>query len=208
MLSTEMSYEEIFHRLLSIRSGIPVFDFISNALDGEKRKRLEKEYEVFESGNFFVCDTSEPDTRTIEQAVSKTQPDVFILDYIQHATDGGNGDYHAISRLMRFLKDVAVRNNLAVLLVSQLSRAAEIGYDSKGRLLENSRPLLRHLKGSGGLEEESHVVILLSHLVRDDQSPTLPVIADLAKNKNGPKGIVELSFDRVHCRFIGEASEK
>ena len=85
---------------------------------------------------------------------------------------------------------------MPVLVISQLSRAPEARSDH--------RPLLSDLRESGALEQDADVVVLL---FRPDQYPDVKPedenIAELnvAKQRNGPTGLVRLAFLKQETRF-------
>jgi replicative DNA helicase len=82
-----------------------------------------------------------------------------------------------------------------VVALSQLSRAPEQRTDH--------RPTLSDLRESGSLEQDSDLVLLL---YRDEMYNTRSEDAGLAevivgKHRNGPTGMVKLSFAREFTRF-------
>jgi len=86
-------------------------------------------------------------------------------------------------------------------VLSQLSRAPEARSDH--------RPQLSDLRESGALEQDADVVILI---YRDDvynKDPNSPDAGTaeliLAKQRNGPTGVVRLAFLREQTRFANLA---
>jgi replicative DNA helicase len=80
-------------------------------------------------------------------------------------------------------------------VLSQINRAVEHR--------ANKRPTLADLSGSGGLESASDVALLL---YRDDYydkgSPEPNVLeVNVAKQRNGPTGVVKLVFNRTTQRM-------
>ena len=104
-----------------------------------------------------------------------------------------------LASISRSLKGLAKELRVPILVLSQLSRASETRTDH--------RPMLSDLRESGALEQDADVVIFI---YREDQyadknaPPTETTgTAELiiAKQRNGPTGIVKLAFIREFTRF-------
>ena len=102
-------------------------------------------------------------------------------------------------RLTRSLKNLAREFNVPVIALSQLSRSVE------NRV--SKRPVLADLRESGSIEQDADLVCLL---YRDNYyKPIVDInkekeIAELiiAKHRNGPIGIVQLTFDAKSTAFL------
>jgi replicative DNA helicase len=101
-----------------------------------------------------------------------------------------------LASISRSLKMLAKELNVPVVILSQLSRAPEARSDH--------RPMLSDLRESGALEQDADVVMLL---FRPDQYPDVKPedenIAEIniAKQRNGPTGMVRLAFMKSETRF-------
>ena len=104
-----------------------------------------------------------------------------------------------MSEVVRDLKSMAKELDVPVIVVSQLSRAAEMSTEK--------RPQLRHLRDSGELEQVADVVLFLYREEYHDpeaaQQHNTENLCEviIAKHRNGPVGSVELFFDKEHARF-------
>jgi replicative DNA helicase len=81
--------------------------------------------------------------------------------------------------------------------ISQLSRAPE-----KGR--REPRPVLSDLRESGAIEQDADVVIFIyrAELYRPtDESLRGVAEINVAKQRNGPVGLINLAFIREYARF-------
>ena len=124
--------------------------------------------------------------------------DMLVIDYIQLMQGRGRFENRTLelASISRSLKGLAKELNVPVLVISQLSRAPEARSDH--------RPLLSDLRESGALEQDADVVVLL---FRPDQYPDVKPqdenIAELnvAKQRNGPTGLVRLAFLKQETRF-------
>lgn len=123
--------------------------------------------------------------------------DLLVVDYLQ-LIDGqprkGEIREQEVARISRRLKGLAKQLRIPVLALAQLNRAVE------GR--EDRKPRVSDLRESGQIEADADVVMLL-------HEPEPPVSADVpsqiqivvAKHRGGPKGTVELTFDKQQQRF-------
>lgn len=124
---------------------------------------------------------------------------VFI-DYLQLMALGGpvESRQQEISTISRYLKAMARELDVPVVVLSQLNRAAE------GR--EGHRPRMSDLRESGSIEQDADVIILLHredyyHRGETDYEENNTAEIIIAKQRNGPTGVVELIFDGRLTRF-------
>jgi replicative DNA helicase len=152
---------------------------------------------------FFINDepTRLPD---IEAAITtlamKHKCRLVAVDYLQliegPQTDNENFNLTKISKV---LKQTFKRLNIASLVSVQLNRGNEAG--------EVRPPRLRDLRGSGSLEQDGDLIVLLhrdDYYKRDenDYQPDHKLQAIIAKNKDNKGGIVPLFFDGKTQRVI------
>lgn len=133
----------------------------------------------------------------IKKAAARDQkPDVVIIDYLQLLTDQDDERLHqAIAEITRRLKQIALSMNIVVIVLSQLNRSVE----SRA----NKRPILSDLKGSGGIEQDCNIVMFLyrdEYYDRDTNAAGI-VEVDIAKNRDGSTGVVEMLFDAPATKF-------
>lgn len=122
---------------------------------------------------------------------------LVVVDYAQLLTepDVPAADLRVqMTMISKRLAAVARSMNVAVLLLSQLSRACEQRSDDK-------RPRLSDLRESGSLEQDAEQVLFL---YRDEVYNPNTEDAGICevlirKNKNGPTGTVRLAWDAQHA---------
>lgn len=125
--------------------------------------------------------------------------DMIMIDYLQLmvTTQKYHNRVQQVSYICKSLKDLGKEINCPVVVSSQLSRAVEQRQDK--------RPQLSDLRDSGTIEEDADIVIFI---YRDDyynpgEESERPNIAEInvAKNRNGNTGIVDLFWNRQFTRF-------
>jgi replicative DNA helicase len=134
--------------------------------------------------------------------------DLIVVDYLQlmSATLSTAGGKHyenrtqEVSAISRGLKALSKELNVPVVALSQLSRASERRGDDK-------RPMLSDLRESGSIEQDADVVAFIhresyynrTEEMSEDEKAKSEII--LAKQRNGPTGIVHLHFISRFTRF-------
>jgi replicative DNA helicase len=142
---------------------------------------------------------------------SQGRLDMVIVDYLQlvaSAPLGAAGRRYEnrtqeVSAISRGLKAMAKELRCPVVALSQLSRAPE-------NRTGNNRPQLADLRESGAIEQDADVVaFIFREEVYKPDDPDLEGKAELiiAKQRNGPTGIVKLAFIKRSTRFENLASE-
>jgi len=123
--------------------------------------------------------------------------DMVIVDYLQlmQGPTGSDSRQQEISNISRSLKALAKELNIPILALSQLSRAVEQRTTKKPRLSD--------LRESGAIEQDADVVIFLYRpwiYTQDDEDEGKAEII-VAKQRNGPTGLVEATFISRFARF-------
>jgi replicative DNA helicase len=146
--------------------------------------------------------TPSPTVRHIRNAVRRLdlrqeRVDLVVVDYLHllRPTSGETREQE-VAAIGRELKQLAREFDVPVLALSQLNRESVTRKDQ--------RPTMSDLRESGSLEQDADVVLLLSP--KDlAQGPSYggrrQVVVNVAKNRNGPCGHVELTFVASQFRF-------
>jgi len=123
---------------------------------------------------------------------------LFTLDYVQQVEVSGRATQYmnenqVLTQVSRKFKRLALQLKIPIILLSQLNR----GSDKEDRI-----PTLSDLRGSGSLEQDANVVILLYHdKTETDQNGKRPQWMDVAKNQDGPTGTLPFWFWANYFRF-------
>jgi replicative DNA helicase len=117
-----------------------------------------------------------------------------------------------VAEISRSLKSLARELNIPIVALSQLSREVD-----KRTKTGPGRPVLADLRESGSIEQDADLVLFL-HRERDtdrensaETQPGGDIPTDLivAKNRNGPTGIVNILFRQRFTKFVSlEKSEQ
>jgi len=125
---------------------------------------------------------------------------VDCLQLMQGRPVGGR--QQEIGAISRSLKGLAREMKIPVIAVAQLNRQAE--------QRDNHKPRMADLRESGSLEQDADVVLLLHRAAyyssgeegaEEDRSAEVIV----AKQRNGPTGVVKLTFLKEYMRFESSA---
>jgi replicative DNA helicase len=206
--SLEMSKESLFLRLLTSEAQIDGHRLMSGAIGGNDYHRISHALEKLNAMKLFIDDTASIGVLEMRAKSRRLQAEhgltLLIIDYIQLMTGRGRFENRTLelASISRSLKGLAKELNVPIVVLSQLSRAPESRSDH--------RPQLSDLRESGALEQDADVVVLIYRddvYNRDPNSPdagTAELI--LAKQRNGPTGVVKLAFLREQTRFANLAS--
>jgi replicative DNA helicase len=120
------------------------------------------------------------------------------VDYLQLMQIRGRTEsrQQEISGITRALKALAKELNVPVMALSQLSRAVEQRKPPK--------PQLSDLRESGAIEQDADVVGLIyrDEIYNPEDSPDKGIAEiNIAKQRNGPTGVIRLAFRGEFTRF-------
>ena len=205
--SLEMSKESLFLRLLTSEAQIDGHRLMSGAIGGNDYHRISHALEKLNAMKLFIDDTASIGVLEMRAKSRRLQAEhglnLLVVDYIQLMSGRGRFENRTLelASISRSLKGLAKELNVPIVVLSQLSRAPEARSDH--------RPQLSDLRESGALEQDADVVVLIYRddaYNRDPNSPdagTAELI--LAKQRNGPTGVVRLAFLREQTRFANLA---
>jgi replicative DNA helicase len=202
IFSLEMSKEQLFLRMLTSEARIDSHRLRTGFLVESDWGRLSHALGTLSEARIFIDDT--PGIGVLEMRAKARRLtaehglDMLIVDYIQLMQGRGRFENRTLelASISRALKGLAKELNVPVIVISQLSRAPEARSDH--------RPLLSDLRESGALEQDADVVILLFRADQyPDSKPEDEHVAELnvAKQRNGPTGVIRLAFLRQETRF-------
>jgi replicative DNA helicase len=215
VFSLEMSRESLLLRLLCSQAMVDSHKLRTGFLSREDYNKLVTGLAALVEAPIYIDDTPgisisemRAKCRRLQQAQGRL--DLIIVDYLQlvAGTPTGSGKRYEnrtqeVSAISRGLKGLAKEMRCPVIALSQLSRAPE-------SRTGNNRPQLADLRESGAIEQDADVVaFIFREEVYKPDDPDLEGKAELiiAKQRNGPTGVVKLAFIKRSTRFENLANE-
>jgi replicative DNA helicase len=203
--SLEMSKEQLFMRLLTAEARIDAHRLRGGFLGERDWGKLSQAIGTLSEAKIFIDDT--PSIGVLEmrakcrRLASEHGLHMVAVDYVQLMQGRGRFENRTLelASISRSLKGLAKELRVPIVLLSQLSRAPESRSDH--------RPQLSDLRESGALEQDADVVVFIyrEDMYGDKSQPaaesqgTAELI--IAKQRNGPTGVVRLAFLREYTRF-------
>jgi len=217
--SLEMSAEQLAARILSEASEIPSQQIRSGDMTEAEFRRFVDAAKALEACPLYIDDTP---ALPISQLAARARRlkrthglDVLIIDYLQLVRGTGKNEnrVNEISEITMGLKAIAKELDIPVIALSQLSRQVENR--------EDKRPQLSDLRESGSIEQDADVVMFVFReeyykerekpgdheldkmAIWQEEMERLHARAEvvIGKQRHGPIGTVELSFEGRFTRF-------
>jgi replicative DNA helicase len=206
--SLEMSKESLFLRLLTSEAQIDSHRLMSGAIGQKDYGRISHALETLSAMRLFIDDTANIGVMEMRAKARRLQSEhrlsLLVVDYIQLMSGRGRFENRTLelASISRSLKGLAKELRVPIVVLSQLSRAPESRSDH--------RPQLSDLRESGALEQDADVVVLIYREDAYNRDPNNPDAGTaeliVAKQRNGPTGIVRLAFLREQTRFANLAA--
>lgn len=206
--SLEMSKESLFIRLLTSEAQIDSHRLMSGAIGQKDYGKISHALETLSAMKLYIDDSTNISVLEMRAKARRLQAEhglnLLVIDYIQLMSGRGRFENRTLelASISRSLKGLAKELNVPIVVLSQLSRAPEARSDH--------RPQLSDLRESGALEQDADLVGLI---YRDDvynKDPNSPDAGTaeliIAKQRNGPTGVVRLAFLREQTRFANLAA--
>jgi len=215
--SLEMSAEQLASRILAEASEISSHKIRQGDMDESEFRRFVEAAKTLESCPLYIDDTP---ALPISQVAARARRlkrthglDVVIVDYLQLLRGTSENRVQEIGEISMGLKAIAKELNIPVIALSQLSRQVE-NRDDK-------RPQLSDLRESGSIEQDADVVMFVfrEEYYVEREKPSEERLDEMAawqermarlhakaevivgKQRHGPIGTVELSFESQFTRF-------
>ena len=200
VVSLEMGRDELLQRLLAIHTGVDTRMVTERVRRGDPL--MLEGLGVIADAPIAIEDSAMltvMDVRTKARRLAMLRPlDLLIVDYLQLLIGDtpSNSRVDEVSRISRQLKLLARELQCPVLALSQLSRAVE--------QRSSKVPQLSDLRDSGSLEQDADIVLFIyREEVADGGQATGTGAAEIhvAKQRNGPLGVVPVRFDAPTTHF-------
>ena len=208
--SLEMSSEQLAMRLLCSRSGVDMTKLRNGFIPRSELSNLSTVANELKKAPLWIDESSGISITEMRakarRMYNKHKLGLIIIDYLQllGSSDARTPREQQISEISRGVKAMAKELSVPVIVLSQLNRDSE---------KEKRQPKLSDLRESGSIEQDADVVLMLSKR-RDndeDQEVQLDIVPRdliIAKQRNGPVGIIPLSFRKSLTRFENYAQNR
>ena len=204
IFSLEMSAELLALRLLCSHARVGLSDIRDGALSRGRWDAIGKASHLLRQSPIFIDDTPGMDIMQLRARARRMKREydvqIIFVDYLQllRANVGRNATReNEVARMSGGIKALAKELSIPIVVMAQLNRQAE---------QPGQRPRLAHLRESGAIEQDADVVALL-HRERELENVQGAVQEGMdseliiAKHRNGPTGIVRLTFIPAYTRF-------
>ena len=215
LFSLEMSKSAVTNRMLSARSGIDSHKMRTGKLRDSDFQKLNRAAGELGDAPLLIDDTPNLSVLGLRsrsrRLKHKHQIKAIVIDYLQLLTAPSaarESRQVEVSEISRGIKALARELEVPVICLAQLNRGPE--------QREGNRPRLADLRESGSIEQDADVVMLLHREeyfhINDpdwaDDNPEKVGMAELivAKQRNGPTGVVKLTWDSRTTRFKSYAA--
>lgn len=209
MFSMEMPKESIMMRTLSSFSRVDQTALRSGQLTDHDWSSIFSSMSIItEHMNLYIDDTaalspSEMRSRARRLAREHNGLSMIVVDYLQlMQVPGVDNRVNEVSEISRNLKALAKELNVPVVALSQLSRKSEDRNDK--------RPMMSDLRESGAIEQDADVIMFVYrdevYNPESEHKGTAEII--IGKQRNGPIGMVRLTFLGQYCRFDDYAAQQ
>jgi replicative DNA helicase len=217
--SLEMSAEQLAARVLSEASEVPSEQIRRGDMTEAEFRRFVEAAKDLEACPLFIDDTAAIPINQLAARARRLKRthglDVLMVDYLQliRPATAKDSRVNEVSEITQGLKAIAKELDIPVVALSQLSRQVENR--------EDKRPQLSDLRESGSIEQDADVVMFVfrEEYYKEREKPGEHELDKMAtwqaemerlhgraeviigKQRHGPIGTVELSFEGRFTRF-------
>ncbi len=208
VFSLEMSTESLALRMLCSLGRIDSQRIRTGKLHENDWPKLTRATGMLADAPIFIDDT--PGLTALEMRAkarrlkSENNLGLIVVDYLQLMQGKTNSENRTqeISEISRSLKAMAKELNVPVLALSQLNRGLENRTDK--------RPQLADLRESGAIEQDADVIMFIYrdevyNRAEDNPNRGMAEII-IAKQRNGPTGMVKMTFLGEYTTFENHTS--
>ena len=209
IFSLEMSREQLVQRMLLSEAWVDS----SKVRNGDLNGKEDWDSIMGAADLLYKTDIAIDDTPGITLAEMRSKCrrkkaegnlDMIVIDYMQLMSGGKNSEnrQNEISEISRGLKALAREMECPVICLSQLAR----GPESR----PNHRPMLSDLRESGSIEQDADIVMFLyrdAYYNKEEAVNPFEAELDIAKQRNGPTGVIKLRWIGEITKFTDPAPE-
>lgn len=198
-MTLEMTRREICMRILAARSAVSVHAMRAGTKSNDAWDRMIKAVPAALGQRLYIDDKPAVGIPYIRARARRLQRkhglQLIIIDYLGLMKGQGDNRVQEIGSISRGLKALAKELCIPILVLAQLNRSVESRPDK--------RPIMSDLRDSGEIEQDADIIAMLhrEEIYNDDADWKGFAELILRKNRNGPLGDVNLSYDGRQMTF-------
>jgi replicative DNA helicase len=189
--SAEMGWPQLVARAKTWQTGVPLHRLLGrgplSTVDlATLREQALPPVRVFDKAAMTTGDIR---ALVARYALTPRPFDLVVVDHLHHLADRADARetrYLQVSRMIEALKCVAKAHRCVLVVAAQLNRNAA-----------DRAPTIADLRDAGTIEEFANIVLLLHRPEKKKNECEVRV----AKNRNGPVGLIKLYFDDSRVQF-------
>ncbi|MBR3298667.1 MAG: replicative DNA helicase [Clostridia bacterium] len=210
IFSLEMPREQIVMRIMSSEAGINMHKLRTGELEADEIFRIADQFNTVGEANMLIDDSPLATVAEIRSKCRRVQAqqglDIVIIDYLQLMQSASRRDSRVleVAEMTRGLKMIARELNVAIILLSQLSREPDKRKDHM--------PLMSDLRESGSIEQDADVIMMLyrpatyletQEAMEGDNTSYINV----AKHRNGATASIKVMWVPEIARYTNYAGD-
>ena len=210
MFSLEMQRADILRKCICILSGIEERIVKANKMTKQETEKFKAYLDLLKKAPLTIYDkslTPKQICSSMRYASERYKSTFFGLDYVQRmkAFSNKNKDREFYARASNDIADTlkSLNSNPMMIILSQLSREADINKHGTVNERKKQAPRLSHFKETGALEEDAYLAGLLypdpEHIHMN--LPKQPIIMSWEKNRGASTGSAKMVFHKKTQTF-------
>jgi replicative DNA helicase len=206
VVSLEMKRRDVGLRLVAMEARVDLFGLQTGYLSAADQLKVFQALERISAKRIAIDDaaglTDAQLRAKVRRFAARHGLGIVFVDYLQllRGSERAENKNLEVSKVSAGLKGLAKELDIPVVLLSQLNRENEKA---------NRRPRVSDLRDSGSLEQDADVVMLLHRPRQHDDGERYQDGEEaeliLAKQRNGPTGVVPLVWMGAQVRFAEQA---
>jgi len=205
--SLEMSNIALAQRIISSEAKVQAQNLRSGFLSTGDYKKIVDVMSLLYEGPFYIVDIPNMDLLSLRTQARKLRSqqnvEIIFVDYLGLIAYENSKlqRFEQISNISRALKSLARELHIPIVVLCQLNRDAQW-----------ETPTLANLRDSGSIEQDADLVLFLNReqpkKTKKDKEEEKPVSFDriptdliIAKQRNGPTGVVKLEMNAKYAKF-------
>jgi replicative DNA helicase len=203
IFSLEMSRQQLVMRMFAMQSEVSLQNIRQGFVNEKDWEKLVRAGLEISSRDIYIDDSPNLTTTELRVKSRKLKQEkgvrIIFVDYLQllKTPYRGLSRQEEVAEISRSLKALAKELEVPVVALAQLSRQVEQRSDK--------RPQMADLRESGQIEQDADLIIFIHRpeVYKKNPYPEEEGLAEIivAKQRQGPTGIVKLAFDKDTTAF-------